>query len=161
MKTKNSNIKAFSLVEISIVCGVLLILLIPVFTLMSQGNKSTVQSRNEILANQYALNVISYANLINYDDIFYQHYDSNYSLLDENLILNEQQGAKIDLNNLGESYEAFKNLKPEIYIKIQENQGDPSNWSYKYRVISVKIEWKEPGLTNKQIIEKTGLVTER
>jgi hypothetical protein len=128
---------------------------------MSQGNKSTVQSRNEILANQYALNVISYANLINYDDIFYQHYDNNYSLLGESLVLNEQLNNKIDLNDLGESFQAFKNLNPEIFIKIQENVGNPSNWSYKYRVISVKIEWKEPGLTNKQIIEKTGLVTER
>ena len=151
--------KAFSLVEISIVCGVLMILLIPVFTLMSQGNKSTVQSRNEILANEYALNIISYVNLINYDDIFFQHYDSNYSLLGEELIL-DANGKKINLNDLGESFEAFRNLKPEVFIKIIDNPGNTSNWSYKCRVVSVKIEWKEPDLTNKLIIEKTGLVTE-
>lgn len=152
--------KAFSLVEISIVCGVLMILLIPVFTMMSQGNKSTVQNRNELLANEYALNIISYVNLINYDDIFFQHYDSNYSLLGDELILDDGHGKKINLNDLGESFEGLRNLKPEVYIKIIDNPGNTSNWSYKCRVVSVKIEWKEPGLTNKQVIEKTGLVTE-
>ena len=160
MINKFNNKKAFSLVEISILCGVFLILMIPVFKMMSQGNKTTVKSRNEILANEYALKIISYVNLINYDDMFFQHYDSNYSLLGEELILDDGQGKKINLNDLGECFEGFRSLKPEVFIKIIDNPGNTSYWSYKCKVVSVKIEWKEPGLTNKQIIEKTGLVTE-
>ena len=154
----------FSLVEIAIVCGVLLILLIPVFTMLSQGNTSTVHSRNEILANQYAANIISYSKLINYESTFFQHYGNNDGVLDENLILNNNNGLEtpINLDDLGESFVAFKNLNPTTYIRVQDYNYDfTSNWSYRYKVITVKVEWNEPGEPDKQIVEKTGLITER
>ena len=48
------KIQGFSLVEICIVCGVLAVLMIPVFAMMSKGSSVTIRNRNEILAHQSA-----------------------------------------------------------------------------------------------------------
>ena len=64
------KIKGFSLAEICIACGVLVTLLVPVFTLMSRSSSGTIRNRNEILAQEFVSNMISYCNLLSYDADF-------------------------------------------------------------------------------------------
>ena len=129
-----NNIKkrktAFSLVEICIVCGIMAALLVPVFALLRQGNTVTVHNRNEILAREFVLNVISYCNLISYDKVrdYTSEELSNFPPLE-----NEDGTFKIDVNNLGKNYEIFKSLNPEVSMVVDEVQ--PDNWSCKSRRI--------------------------
>ena len=68
MKNMIYKLKGFSFVEISIVCGILGVLAVPVSSLMSKGASGTIRNRNEILAQQYASNYIAFCNAKPFDD---------------------------------------------------------------------------------------------
>ena len=52
--------EAFTLVEICIAAIIIILFLLPMFTLLSQGNKGTLHNRNEIYARNYATNILNY-----------------------------------------------------------------------------------------------------
>ena len=56
--------QGFSIVEIGVACTILLVFLIPIFTILSKGNSGTLHNRNEFAARQFASNIIAYCNII-------------------------------------------------------------------------------------------------
>lgn len=136
------NRLGFSLVEISIVCVVLLILLVPVFTLMSKGSSTTIRNRNEIMAQQYASNLIGYCNAVPFNDAY----------------LAETEGRNIpelSVNNKIEKVE--ENFTRILTVKNFTNDITGSN----YKLVNVKVEWQQPGEAKKRSVILSGLVTEQ
>ena len=149
----NKNNKGFSIVEICIVCVIIMVLMVPIFTIMSQGNAGTVHNRNEIIARNYAANIIAYFNLIPFNDIKELSKEELNSLVLENADAN----LNINLNDLGSNFEYFKNLDFNTSVKVKEF----ANQLNKYKVVSVTVEWKE---ANKKTISKinlSGMVTNK
>ena len=136
----------FSLVEICIVCGILAAFLIPVFTLMSKSTSGTIKNRNEILAQQYASNVIAFCNVAPFDSDILKEADS--------LVISDTG------NTLGgielELPEELKNIaKKTISVKKVNQDKLP----YEYKIVTVKVEWQQPGDNKKRNVTITGLVS--
>lgn len=149
-KLMRKRINGFSIVEIVVVCVIIMICLVPVFTLMSRGSSGTIRNRNEILAQQYASNFIAYANALPFDS------EKLKEMTDKNI--NELSISKTDgsiIDNIDKTEEIFnrfvtiKDFPPTDYIP------------YKYKVVTVKVEWQQKGETIKRNVTMSGLVTER
>ncbi len=148
MNMTRKNRKAFSLIEICIVCGVLIIFLVPVLTLLSRSSSGTIRNRNEILAQQHASNVIAFCNALKYDDDFLKPTDNK---VPENLKINAGDHV-IDLNL--EENSIFSRT-----ISIKEfKDGD---WPFHYKTITVTVQWQQPGEKEKRKLQMTGLVADR
>ena len=145
--------KGFSIIEISIVSVIIMVLMIPVFTLLSQGNAGTVHNRNEILARNYAANIIAYLNLLSYNDIK----DMNKDELSSLALENKDTNLKIELNDLGKNFELFKNLDFNSFVKVKEF----NNQLNKYKVVSVTVEWKETNKKTTSSVSLSGMVTNK
>ena len=152
-KIKNSNNKGFSIIEIVIVCLVIMVLLVPVFTLMSQGNAGTSHNRNEILARQYAANIIAYYNLIPYNKIKELNKEELASLVLES----KDKKIKIDFNDLGKDFERFKSLNSNFSVKVKEFKNE----FHSYKIVSVSVDWQEPGKSAASKVSMSGMVTKR
>ena len=172
MKTnifKYKKLKGFSLVEICIACIIVMLLLVPVFTLLTQGNSGTTQNKNEIYARAYASNILAFCNLIPFnskaikDDIEIE-LDGNpeVNTIKEKLglVLKLDDNPKIiDLNFKEDFYNNFLQLLVKRKISIKNvNVGE---WGYNYKLVLVKVEWKEPGKSVNNSVEISGLVSER
>ena len=153
LKYKNKINKGFSIIEISIVSVIIMVLMIPVFTLLSQGNAGTVHNRNEILARNYAANIIAYLNLLSYNDIK----DMNKDELSSLALENKDTNLKIELNDLGKNFELFKNLDFNSFVKVKEF----NNQLNKYKVVSVTVEWKETNKKTTSSVSLSGMVTNK
>ena len=150
---KYTNNKAFSIVEVCIVVVVLMVLLIPVFTIMSQGNAGTVQNRNEILARGYAANIIAYYNLIPYSEVKELTFEELKTLVLEH----KEKNFIININDLGKDFEKFKNLEFNASVKVKEFKNQFNN----YKVVSVTVEWKEINKKTPNKVSVSGMVTKR
>ncbi len=156
MISKNSKIrnsKGFSIIEICIVCVIMLVVMIPIFTLMSQGNAGTVHNRNEIIARNYAANIIAYLNLLPYNDVK----ELNKAELSSLALENTETNLKIDLNDLGKNFDYFKTLGFNAYVKVSEF----NNRFNKYKVVAVTVEWKETNKKTVNSISLSGMVTNK
>ena len=163
MKTnifKYKKIQGFSLVEICIACIIVMLLLVPVFTLLTQGNSGTTQNKNEIYARAYASNILAFCNLIPFnskaikDDIEIE--------LDGNPEVNtikEKLGLVLKLDDKEDFYNNFLQLLVKRKISIKNVKV--GEWGYNYKLVLVKVEWKEPGKAVNNSVEISGLVSER
>lgn len=156
----------FSLIEICIACCVLGVLMVPIFTMMSKGTAGTVHNKNEILARQYAANLLAYCNLLNYNDDFLKaKSNEKFKIREKSLPLKLSDGSNIDLSetnkvfDIVDSFESFKNIDSEATITIVEFPKD-DNWSG-YKTVSVKVEWKDASKPKKDNVEITGLISEQ
>lgn len=160
-KIKN---RGFTIVEICVVCGILMAVLVPVFTMMSQGNAGTVHNRNEILARQYLSNFIAFCNLIPFNDSRIDEC-TDVEIGDLNLENEELQNPiKLsDLQALGKNFQQFNGLiqKKTYSVKNFNNEFSISDWPYRYKFVTAYITWKEPGKKEATTLTMTGLVTER
>ena len=136
------NKSAFTLVEVSIVCGIIVILLVPVFTLMSKGSSTTIRNRNEILAQQYASNLIAYCNAVPFDDDY----------------LTDSEGRSIPELSVKDKLEKVEDIFTRT-LSVSTFVDDVSGC--KYKLVSVKVEWQQPGELNKHNVIMSGLVNER
>lgn len=148
------KIKGFSFVEISIVCFILLVLLLPIFTLISRGSSVTVRNRNEILAQQYALNIMAYCNSIPYNNDFFKVTgDEKTKELDKQITVWGHDDLSIDFPvELGET--ASKTITINDFEKNDK-------WPFRCRLITVKVEWLQPGETKTRNVTMTGMVREK
>ena len=142
--------RGFSLVEIAIVCIILGLCMVPLFTIMSKGSSGTIRNRNEILAQQYASNLIAHCHLMAFDDDFLKE--------KTNEIVNSDQ-LTLTLNGV----ETKNEIKEEGFSKIATRtvtikDFSPSGWPYKYKVITVKIDWLQPG-EPKHNVTLSGLIS--
>ena len=143
------RLKGFSVVEICVVCVILTVLLIPIFTLMTRGSSGTIRSRNEILAQQYAANYIAYCNVSDFDNP--KMAEVNDKVVDE-LNIDLKDGSKI---NVDKTDEIFKRI-----VTIKEYPATDDR-PYRYKIVTVKVEWTQIGEKKKRELIMSGLVTER
>lgn len=136
-----------------------MVILVPVFTLMTQSNSGTIHNRNEILARQYTSNVIAYCNLIPFNDSFLDECEDK-TLSDLKLEVGEDGNNDVNLENIEES---FKNIivADSKKISVKNYTETIGNWVYKYKVVTVKLAYTEKGKTDPRTVEMTGLVTEK
>lgn len=139
------NKKAFSMVEICVVGGILVCLLVPVFTLMSKGSSGTIKNRNDILAQQHASNVIAYVNALPYDDEFL-------NVTDEKIVGSLTIKAGENLIDLDMKEDMFKRT-----MQIKEFPAT-EEWPYGYKLVTVNVEWQQQGEKKIRNVKMTGLV---
>ena len=155
MKKHKISKKAFSLVEICMVCAILSFLWIPFFTLMTKGSSNTIRNRNEILAQQYASNVIAYCNILKFDDDFLKETDEKI-IGSGTLNLTVSNDIKI---NMDITEEGFSKIATRTISIRDYDPGDSiSYFPYKYKIVSSKVEWLQPGETMTRNVTVTGLV---
>ena len=154
----NNKFKAFSLVEITIVCGVLLVLLVPIFNIMSKGNTGTLRNRNEILAQQYASNLIAFCNALKFDDDYLKAVE-NKIVNDEDNNNNKIKAGDYDIlpSNITEEY--FKKIATTSISIVDFD--DLEVWPFRYKLVTVKVEWLQPGEKNTRNVTISGIVSER
>lgn len=149
------KIRAFSFVEITIVCFIMVVLLIPIFTLMSRGSTGTVRNRNEILAQQYASNVIAYCNALPFNSEILATENGKKTTTIASLTIKDIPGHEnIEIMlpvELGEN--ASKTL---TIVDFNKNDTLPNN----YKVITVNVAWLQAGETKPRKVTMTGLVKE-
>ncbi len=139
-----NNIKhrfAFSLVEICIVCAIISILLIPIFRIMSSGSSTTIYNRNEILAQQYASNLIAYCNTLPFDNEY----------------LNDSEGRSIPELNVKDKLEIIEDRFSRT-LSISTYVDDLSN--RKSKLVNVTVEWQESSNKKNHKVIMSGLVSE-
>lgn len=151
---KQKKIQGFSLVEICIVCGVLAVLMLPVFAMMSKGSAVTIRNRNEILAQQHALNVISYCNIVPYDDPFLNVTEGEDGKPVGELTIKFSEDTVIDMNM---TEEGFKKIATRTVSIKEFNPGD--GWPNKYKIVTVKVEWQQVGEPNTRKVCMSGLIS--
>ncbi len=127
MKQIKKQSHAFSLIEVlfAIVCFSMLI--IPLYSLFSQGNYGTVQVRHEVLAQQHASNLLSYLYLFPYDhphlapceDKDFEH-------------LNLEMGVESLALELDKPYSR----------KLGIQEFSSADWPVRYKVITVTLSWQ-------------------
>ena len=149
----------FSIVEICIACVIFMILLVPIFTIMSKGNSGAIHNKNEFSAKQLASNIIAYCNLI--------PFNSPEIIEGEDIInklkLNSQENDLIEIDgnkqiNFAEIDENFLRLIKVKKVSVKDIEM--SELPYKYKFVTVRIEWLEPGKTVNNSIEMSGMITE-
>ena len=137
-RVKN-RIKGFSIVEVCVVCAILTVFLIPVFTLLSRGSSGTIRNRNEILAQQYASNYIAFCNVAPFDS--------------EDLVeVNEKNCNELNIDKTEDIFKRIVNIKD-----YPETDDRP----YRYKIVTVKVEWQQVGEKKQRDLTMSGLVTER
>lgn len=140
-----NNIKyrsAFTIVEICLVCAIIIILLVPVFSLMTRGSSTTIYNRNEILAQQYASNLIAYCNAVPFDNEY----------------LKDSDGRSIPVLKVNDKEEKIEDIFTRT-LSVITYVDDVSE--RKYKLVSVKIEWQESGEANKHNVIMSGVVSEQ
>ena len=136
----NKN-KAFSFIEIIVSLLVLGILIVPVYTIFSEGTTVTIRSRNEILALQQASNILSYAYSMPYDFLYPQP---------ETQFISQDIDIDGQMVSLGVNENIFG-----TYVTIQESEID--EWGVNYKVVTVRVEWQEANTMQMQL-SLSGLV---
>lgn len=140
-----NNIKyrsAFTIVEICLVCAIIIILLVPVFSLMTRGSSTTIYNRNEILAQQYASNLIAYCNAVPFDNEY----------------LKDSDGRSIPVLKVNDKEEKIEDIFTRT-LSVSTYVDDVSE--RKYKLVSVTVEWKESGEANKHNVIMAGVVSEQ
>lgn len=150
---RNIKRKGLSLVEVMIACVLIVIFLIPVFTLQKKGNRTTMLNKYEIQAQTYASNYIAYCNAIPFTD----------PILKESLteIDTESDTGKTFLEavktDLGLSQIDVK-MNEKIFkrtLTVKDIAIKDSSWPYRYKLVTVKVSWQQPGEREKSISMKS------
>ena len=156
MNNYRNNKQGFSLVKISIVCAILGILLLPVFVLMSKSSSGTIRNRNEILAQQYASNVIAFCNIIKFDCDFLKETEEKVIVPGE-MKVTVTNDLSIDMDITEDNFNKIATRTISIKNFNSDDTGNiPS--PFKYKIVTVKVEWLQPGETVPRNVTVTGLV---
>ncbi len=159
MNNYSSKRNGFSIVEICIACVIFMTLLIPIVTIMSKGNSGAIHNKNEFSAKQLAANIIAYCNLIPFNS---PEISEGENIIDKlKLNFNENDLIKINGNkiiNIAAVDESF--LKLIKVKKVSIKDIDITELPYKYKLVTVRIEWLEPGKTTNNHLEISEMITE-
>lgn len=138
MKTSRSlNQRAFSFVEILFAIICLGVLVAPIFNMFGQGTKGTIRNRNDILAQQHASNLMSYAFFLPYNHDFLKVCAPR----DTGSFQVEFGGKTLDLSM----------EEGQFRRTIQISEVKPTDWQYTYKVVTVVVRWQEPNGLNRRI----------
>lgn len=143
MKACHSRYKGFSFIEIMFAMLCLGILLVPIFKMLKQGTTGTARNRNEILAQQHASNLMSYAFFLPYNHEFLKVSATR----DIGALEVDFAGNKIDLS-MNESQ--FRRTIAISEVKTEK-------WPHTYKIVRVAVSWQEPNGPNRSL-KLAGLV---
>ncbi|MDD2999813.1 MAG: hypothetical protein PHV05_12185 [Candidatus Riflebacteria bacterium] len=118
----------FSFIEILFAIICLGFLIAPIFSIFKQGSAGTVQNRNDILAQQHASNLLSYAYSLPYDHAF----------------LNPGTRTVNNLDVAVNSISLPLTMEESIFnrtISIEEEK--PANWPFAYKILTIVVKWKQ------------------
>ncbi len=111
--------------------------IIPIFLVFSRGTAGTVQTKDEILAQNYALDLLAYAQTMKFDDSFLsqgRHPAKTVSISPSNIpavSLKMEEG--FDRN-----------------LEVTDWQPDPGmEWAYKYKILTAEVIWTSKGVSRK------------
>jgi len=144
MLRNNRQCKGFSFIEIMFAVACLGILLVPVFKMLGQGSTGVTRNRNEILAQQHASNIMSYAFFLPYNHEFLKVSPPRDTGSFEAVF----GGTRFDL---GMQESQFKRT-----VAISEVK--PANWKHPYKIVTVVVRWSEPNGLNRNV-KVAGLVS--
>ncbi len=136
--------RGFSMVEILFTIIALGVLLAPVSSIFSQGSSGTIRSRNDILAQQHAANLLAYAVSLPYEHEFLEPGPAK-EVGDLQVMAGDTELS------LGMDNEPF-------YRTIEVSEVKPADWQFCYKVAVVKISWKHAG-DKTFSIQMAGLIT--
>lgn len=124
MKKRKS---AVSLVELMFAMVCFALLLMPVYSLFSQGNFGTWQVRHEVIAQQHAANLLSYLYLFPYDHRNLSEC-SNKNFTDLEL---EMGAEKLSLKT-----------EPPYARALTIKEYVNPDWPLKYKIMTINVTWE-------------------
>ncbi len=119
--------RGISLVEILIATFLLMVLVGPLFNLFSHSVAGTIMNRDEMLANDYAADLVAMARTIDYDDL----------PIVNRMLLNDLVVDNYSEKPLEEGFDR--------YLSVAEFTDIP-NSIYRYKVITAEVEWTSSGV---------------
>ncbi|HAE39712.1 MAG TPA: hypothetical protein DCG57_13925 [Candidatus Riflebacteria bacterium] len=137
--------QAFSFIEIlfSVIC--LGILIVPIFNMFQQGSRTTTQNRNDILAQQHASNLMSYAFFLPYDHDFLK-------------VSAPRDTGSFQVDFSGQTHDlGLEDGKFRRTIEVSERKRS-ADWKYDYKIVTVIVRWQEANGLDRHI-KIAGLVT--
>ncbi|MBU1106618.1 MAG: hypothetical protein KKB51_08140 [Candidatus Riflebacteria bacterium] len=142
--TRPVNCRAFSFVEIMFAIICLGLLAAPIFNMFGQGAKGTIRNRNDILAQQHASNLMSYAFFLPY----------NHDFLD---VSAPRDTGSLQVDFGGKTLDLSME-DPQFKRTIAVSEIKPPDWKHTYKVVTVVVRWQEPNGLNRRI-KIAGLVS--
>ncbi len=136
--------KGFSFIEILFAMICLGILFVPIFKMFGQGTTGVTRNRNEILAQQHASNIMSYAFFLPYDNDFLK-VGPPVEVATFEAVLG---GNRFDLGI----------AEPQFKRTVAVSEVKPPGSKHAYKVVTVEVRWQEPNGQNRHI-KLAGLVS--
>ncbi|HEY9069563.1 MAG TPA: prepilin-type N-terminal cleavage/methylation domain-containing protein [Candidatus Ozemobacteraceae bacterium] len=137
------NRHAFTITEVMIAILIVAACLVPIFFVFSKGSAGTIQTRDEVLAYNYATELLDYALLQPFDSPFLQ------------------PGIDRDANELEvtpSAGAAFKlHMEPRFQRKLSvKTPSVPASVPFAYKVLIAEVSWANSNI--KRRISMTGML---
>ncbi len=128
MKSELKRNSGFSMVEIVVALTCMTVLLLPVYLIFDQGTSGTRQVKNEIIAQQYATNLLGYLCIFPYDHKFLSP-----------MVDRKFDSLKLEMGSEALSLDLDKRFSRNLTIR----EFVSPQWPIKYKVLNVSVSWKE------------------
>jgi len=136
------NRTAFTITEIMIAVLVVAACLVPIFFIFSKGSAGTIQTRDEVLAYNYATELLDYALSKSYDSPFLQPGDRDANELD----VTPTTGAAFKLVIEPRFQRKLSVLSPVV----------PTSVPFNYKVLVAEVSWATSNV--KRRVSMTGMM---
>ena len=147
----NNIKKGFSIAEVCVVCGIMAVLLIPIFTIMSKSNTGTIRNRNEVLAQQSVSNILNRLCMQKFKSVELEATaERQITDLMKKITI---AGKEIDLID-----ESFDKIATFTY-SVTEFPESPT-WPNAYKVVTVYVNWQQLGNNPKRNMKMSGVVAD-
>jgi len=144
MNTGMKQNRGFSFIEILFAMACLAILFLPIFKMFGQGTTGVARNRNEILAQQHASNIMSYAFFLPYDHEFLKVGPPS----DVGAFEAVLGGNRFDMGM----------TEPQFRRTVAVSEVKPPGSKHTYKIVTVVIRWQEPNGHNRNL-KLAGLVS--
>lgn len=128
-----------SFVEIVVALFVLVVALVPVFRVFSQGTMGTMMTHDEVLAHQYAGEMLAWAQARGFDGLDVDEFRHP-------KVMPEVEGSSpID-----------SRFRRTFSVLLKQPVGGLSDWPMEYKILKTEIHWESSGVDQAFVL--TGLV---
>ncbi len=135
--------RGFSFIEILFAMVCLGILFLPIFKMFGQGTTGVTRNRNEILAQQHASNIMSYA--------FFLPYDNEFLKVGPPVEIDQYEGV------LGGNRFDLGIAETQFKRTVAVSEVKPPGSKHVYKIVTVVVRWQEPNGLNRNL-KLAGLV---
>ncbi len=140
MIVKSPDHRGFSFVELMVAILILAMGLLPIFWFFSRSNMGTIKTRDEILAQQYAAELIDYARARGYA---------------ANEVTGEEGSEIREIEIAGQKTTVEERFVRRLYVK-DLRPDHHSEWPCRYRTVTAEIRWQAE--TQQRSLRLTGLI---